>query len=104
MINLPNKFSHEYHVHLCTGAFVFFTLLPLQAGPLTVEREFTLSAVVNGNQRAGMVALNKAVELASAKAKQHGVGVVSTYNTSTSTGMLACYAETLGKVNKLEQG
>lgn len=72
-----------------------------QAGPLKVERESTLSAVVNGNQRAGMVALNKAVEMASVKAKQHGVGVVSTYNTSTSTGMLAYYAETLGKVSRV---
>jgi LDH2 family malate/lactate/ureidoglycolate dehydrogenase len=69
-----------------------------EAGPLVVERESNLAAVVNGNQRAGMVALNKAVELAAAKAWAHGVGVVSTRNTSTSTGMLAYYAETLGKV------
>lgn len=64
------------------------------AGPLRVERTTQTSAVVNGNQRTGMAALSKAVELAVSKAKgDAGMAVVGTYNTSTSTGMLAYYAE-----------
>jgi L-2-hydroxycarboxylate dehydrogenase (NAD+) len=68
------------------------------AGPLKVERESILAAVVNGNQRSGMTALSKAVDLAVAKAKAGpGMAITGTYNTYTSTGMLAYYAAQLGK-------
>mmetsp|Transcript_64975 Transcript_64975/g.146589 ORF Transcript_64975/g.146589 Transcript_64975/m.146589 type:complete len:185 (+) Transcript_64975:257-811(+) len=64
-----------------------------EAGQLAVERDSPLGCVVNGNQRSGMVALSKAVELCVAKAKRSGgLAVVGTYNTATSTGMLAYYA------------
>lgn len=52
----------------------------------------SLPAVVNGNQRAGMVALEAAVDKAIEKASQHGMAVTGTYNTCTSTGMLAYYS------------
>mmetsp|Transcript_32910 Transcript_32910/g.65574 ORF Transcript_32910/g.65574 Transcript_32910/m.65574 type:complete len:369 (+) Transcript_32910:105-1211(+) len=70
------------------------------AGPLLVERESAVGAVVNGNQRSGMSALSKAVDLAVVKATAKGgprVAVVGTYNTCTSTGMLAYYAAKLGE-------
>mmetsp|Transcript_15466 Transcript_15466/g.20769 ORF Transcript_15466/g.20769 Transcript_15466/m.20769 type:complete len:339 (-) Transcript_15466:123-1139(-) len=68
-----------------------------EAGPLLIERETALSCVVNGNQRSGMSALSKAVDLAIEKASASMVGVVGTYNTYTSTGMLAYYADQIGR-------
>ena len=65
------------------------------AGPLVVERDSASGCLVNGNQRSGMVALSKAVDLAVDKARAPEgprVAVVGTYNTCTSTGMLAYYA------------
>jgi LDH2 family malate/lactate/ureidoglycolate dehydrogenase len=62
------------------------------AGPLKYENETSRSVVINGNRRSGMVALDKGVEKAIEKAKSGGVAVVGTYNTCTSTGMLAYYA------------
>ena len=54
-------------------------------GPLIVERESAHAAVVNGNKRAGMVAMCRAMELAAAKAKAGGVAITGTRNTYTST-------------------
>ena len=42
-----------------------------------------------------MVVLHEAMEIASEKAKAHGFGICGTNNTSTSTGALGYYAETL---------
>ena len=66
---------------------------------MLVERDSALAAVVNGNQRSGMSALTKAVELAKTKALESGMAITGTYNTATSTGMLAHYAEILGEVS-----
>mmetsp|Transcript_42834 Transcript_42834/g.107213 ORF Transcript_42834/g.107213 Transcript_42834/m.107213 type:complete len:343 (-) Transcript_42834:433-1461(-) len=63
-----------------------------KAGPLAFENETALSVVVNGNQRAGMVALEAAVDKAIDKASKSGMAITGTYNTYTSTGMLAYYA------------
>jgi len=62
------------------------------AGQLKYENETAHGVVINGNRRSGMVALDKGVEKAIEKAKAGGVAVVGTYNTCTSTGMLAYYA------------
>jgi len=70
-----------------------------RAGPLIIERETPISAVVNGNQRSGMSALSKGVDLAIAKAKASKMAIVGTHNTYTSTGMLAYYAEQIGKAD-----
>ena len=67
------------------------------AGPLIVERDSMLGAVVNGNQRSGMSALSKAVQLAVSKADGPGMAITGTHNTYTSTGMLAYYASEVGK-------
>ena len=67
------------------------------AGPITVERDTRLSAVLNGKGDAGMLVLSKAAEMASNKCKGHGFGVVGTNHTSTSTGCLAFYAEKMAK-------
>ena len=68
-----------------------------QEGPLVIERESAHAAVVNGNKRAGMVAMCKAMELAAAKAKAGGFALTGTRNTYTSTGMLAYYATQLAR-------
>ena len=67
------------------------------AGPITVERDTRLSAVLNGKGDAGMLVLSKAAQMAAKKCKSHGFGVVGTNHTSTSTGCLAYYAENMAK-------
>ena len=68
------------------------------AGPLKFERETAQSVVVNGNQRPGMVVLETAATKAIQKAKSTGMAICGTYNTCTSTGMLAYYADKIAKV------
>jgi LDH2 family malate/lactate/ureidoglycolate dehydrogenase len=63
------------------------------AGTITTEKETRLSALLNGNNQAGMLVLHKAMEMAVEKAKAHGFGIVGTNHTSTSTGALGFYAE-----------
>jgi hypothetical protein len=63
------------------------------AGRMAVEKETRLSALLNGNGEAGMLVLSRAMDMAVAKAKEHGFGVVGTHHTATSTGALGYYAE-----------
>ena len=63
------------------------------AGKPVVERETATSAAINANQAPGMLAAVTASDLAAAKALENNVAVVSAYNTSTSSGQLAFYAE-----------
>lgn len=67
------------------------------AGPIVIERNSRLSAVINGNGDAGMLVLSKAREMAAAKCLEHGFGIIGTNNTYTSTGCLAYYAEKLAE-------
>lgn len=67
------------------------------AGPIVVERESRLSAIINGNGDAGMLVLSKAREMVAAKCLEHGFGIIGTNNTYTSTGCLAYYAEKLAE-------
>ncbi len=65
----------------------------------TVERDTPTSAVVNANQSPGMLAAVMAADLAVAKASGSAgpVSIVGAYNTSTSSGQLAFYAERIAK-------
>ena len=65
--------------------------------PVTTEHETMLSANLNGGKNAGMVVLHRAMQIAAEKAETHGFGICGTNNTSTSTGALGYYAETLAK-------
>ena len=65
------------------------------SGKPEVERDNKLSAVVNGKQAPGMLALSKAIELAQHRAKAHGMAIIGVNNTSTSSGMLAYYGARL---------
>jgi len=50
------------------------------------------TAIIDGMDGIGMVAANKAVELAISKAKQYGMGIVLVRNTNN-IGSLACYTQ-----------
>jgi len=67
------------------------------AGPITIERDTRLSAIINGHGDAGMLVLSKARDIAASKCLEHGFGIVGTNNTYTSTGCLAYYAEKLAE-------
>lgn len=64
-----------------------------------IERDTPTSAVVNANQAPGMLAAVTAADLASEKVLEGGstISVVSSYNSSTSSGQLAFY------VNRMAQ-
>ncbi len=63
-----------------------------KAGEITIEKETKLSARINGNHNSGAVVIKKALDMAVAKAKEHGFGMVGTNNTNTSTGALGYWA------------
>ena len=65
----------------------------------TIERETDTSAVVNANQSPGMLAAVKAADIAVEKvlASSGPISIVSSYNTSTSSGQLAYYVGRMAK-------
>ena len=56
--------------------------------PIEIEHETRLSALLDGNNSAGMLALYQGAEMAVEKAKANGFGIVGTHGTFTSTGAL----------------
>jgi L-2-hydroxycarboxylate dehydrogenase (NAD+) len=71
------------------------------AEAITVIRETSLSALLDGGQNAGMVVNAKAADMAIAKAKSAGFGMVGTRNTSTSTGAIGYYARKIAEADCL---
>lgn len=67
------------------------------ARPIAIERETRLSALINGQNQAGMLVLHKAMSMAIEKATAAGFGIVGTNHTCTSTGALGYYAEAIAK-------
>jgi LDH2 family malate/lactate/ureidoglycolate dehydrogenase len=67
------------------------------AGEIRMERETKLSALLDGNRNAGMIVVAQAVELALAKAQDHGFGLAGTYNTNTSTGAIGYYSRQMAE-------
>jgi LDH2 family malate/lactate/ureidoglycolate dehydrogenase len=64
-----------------------------------IERDTPSSAVVNARQSPGMLAAVTAADLAVNKCKtnQTAISIVSSYNTSTSSGQLAYYVERIAR-------
>jgi LDH2 family malate/lactate/ureidoglycolate dehydrogenase len=62
------------------------------ARSIQITRETKLSALLDGGWNAGMVALTRAVDIAIGKARDHGIGIVGTNQTNTSTGAIGYYA------------
>ena len=60
---------------------------PTAAAPV-IEKETRLSALINGNNSAGMLVLHKATSMAVERAKANGFGLVGTNHTPSSTGAL----------------
>jgi LDH2 family malate/lactate/ureidoglycolate dehydrogenase len=64
------------------------------SGKPAVERDTPTSAVINANQAPGMLAAVQAADLAVDKVfKGSTIAVVTSYNTSTSSGQLAYYVD-----------
>ena len=67
------------------------------AGELSTVRDTKLSALIDGGQNPGMVVMTLAMDKAVAKAKEHGFGMVGTFNTSSSTGAIGYYANKIAQ-------
>ena len=72
-----------------------------EARPIEVVRDTPMSAVIDGHQQMAMLVLVRAVEMAVAKAADHGFGIVGTNNTSTSTGAIGYYAARIARAGLL---
>mmetsp|Transcript_62429 Transcript_62429/g.92770 ORF Transcript_62429/g.92770 Transcript_62429/m.92770 type:complete len:404 (+) Transcript_62429:8-1219(+) len=76
---------------------------PDYAGKPITERETSTSAVINANQSPGMLAAITAADLAAEKVSSKGendngpISIVSSYNSSTSSGQLAFYVERMAR-------
>ncbi len=67
------------------------------AGKITLAKETTLSALVNGQKNHAMVVVNYATDLAITKAKKHGIGIVGVNHLNTSSGAIGYYAKRIAK-------
>ena len=61
--------------------------LPNEQEPV-IERESDISAVINGRHSPGIIVMKKALDLAMAKAKSHGCGIIGTNHTATGSGAI----------------
>ena len=70
------------------------TVVPsTDCGAIGVVRAEGATMRIDGAQNPGMVVSTYASDQASALARTHGIGLVGTFNTSTSTGAIGFYAE-----------
>lgn len=72
---------------------------PKDVGTIDVEKDTKLSALINGKKNHAMVVVNKAVDIAVQKAKDHGIGIVGVSGINTSSGALGYYARKIAKQN-----
>lgn len=68
-----------------------------EAGDIRILRETSVSALLDGNSNAGMVVLARATQMALAKVREHGLALVGTNNTSSSTGAIGYYARQIAE-------
>lgn len=72
--------------------------IPNQAtDKILLERETKLSALVNGNMHFGIAVLQRAMQVAVKKAKRHGISIVGTYNSASSSGAIGYFAREMAK-------
>src|SRR5690349_23682320 len=72
-----------------------------KAGPISIKKETSISALLDGGRNLGMLAMMRAMEMAARKAKEHGIGIVGTNNTFSSTGAIGYYARRIADVYEL---
>ena len=65
--------------------------------PISTLRDTKLSALLDGGRNSGMVVVSYATKLAIQKAGEHGVGIVGTNNTNSSTGAIGYYASQIAQ-------
>lgn len=70
-------------------------------GKIEIEKDTKLSALINGNKNHAMVVVNRAVDMAIKKAKEHGIGIVGVNHINTSSGALGYYAKRIAEENLL---
>jgi LDH2 family malate/lactate/ureidoglycolate dehydrogenase len=58
---------------------------------MQIVKETKLSALLDGGKNSGMVVMSRALEIALTKAREHGIGMVGTHNTRSSTGAIGYY-------------
>ncbi len=63
-----------------------------QAGAISIRKETPVSTSVDGAHNLGMIVMKRATEIAVEKARTHGIGIVGTNNTNSSTGAIGYYA------------
>jgi LDH2 family malate/lactate/ureidoglycolate dehydrogenase len=68
-------------------------------GKIEIEKDTKLSALVNGHKNHAMVVVNRAVDLAITKAKEHGIGLIGVNHINTSSGAIGYYAKRIAKEN-----
>src|SRR3989338_8227307 len=69
---------------------------PLAKAP-KLEKETKLSVLVNAHQTHAMIAVNQAVDIATKKALEHGMGLVAVNNINTSSGALGYYTRKIAR-------
>ena len=67
------------------------------AGEIEVEQKAPGMVRINGNQNVGMVVATRAAKEAAKLARAAGIGMAGTWNVSTSTGAIGCYAEQMAR-------
>ncbi len=68
-----------------------------EATPIEVEHETKLSARLHGHGAAGMLVLQQATALATAKAKAHGLSIVATHGTASGTGAIGFFVRAIAE-------
>lgn len=68
-----------------------------QAGAITLAKESKLSALIDGAWNQGMVVMSRATEVAIAKARAHGFGIVGARRTNSPTGAIGYYAREIAE-------
>lgn len=71
---------------------------PDRRKPMTVTRDATVSAFIEGGDQVGYLVAHRATEIAIQKAKEHGVGIVGA-NDTWYTGMFSNYMEMAARQN-----
>jgi len=80
-------------IKITTGGIV----KPPGSADAVIEHETKLSALIDGKQNSGMLALIKGMHLSIDKATAHGFGIVGTKNSPTSTGAIGYYAQKIAE-------
>jgi len=65
--------------------------------PIKIEKETKVSALLDGGKNPAIVVADKAVEIASKKAKEIGIAIVGTHNIFSSNGAQSYYVEKLAR-------